>query len=475
MHRLKSIPVWAALVVAAWLSAACAPIARHVEGNAALSKDADVLEARFNRDDFWNRPCSVGVFVRSDGLILGLSDDAMHAGLRRGDQIASVDSQAFEDSIWFSDAMRQHATGDVVHFSVLRDGRTKETALECVDLAGIKQLDRALLAALRDADRDQCLQIIAELNGKWPANHARMAIEFDCRYSGLTAKQAGAAGALALYTLERTYLEEVTKNRAAFEEAKPRVIENAQILRRAYYNYELADALEQKLKDAEAETYGGPGKALPAQTAPAQHGKGSGTGFAVSADGTILTCAHVVEGASDIVVVLADGSSHPAKVVQYSTQTDLAVLKIDAATPAYLQLASAASPKLGDKVFTIGFPAPTMLGNKPKYSEGSVAALSGIEDDAALMQISIPIQPGNSGGPVVDTHGRAVGIVEATAAIANFFKRSGTLPQNVNWAIKADYALPLLAASGGVDTPTPANADVIDLVTKAVCFIQVSI
>jgi S1-C subfamily serine protease len=474
MHRLKSIPVWAALVVAAWLSAGCSHIARHIEGNATLSKDADTLEARFNHDNFWDRPCAVGIFVRYDGLILGLSENAMHAGLRQGDQIASVESHAFEDSIWFSDAMRQHAAGDVLHVSVVRDGRTKDTAVECVDLAEVKQLDRALLAALRSADRDQCLRIIGELNLKSPPNHARMAVEFDCRYSDKTVRQSGVAGALAVYTLSRTYLEEVTKDRVAFEEARPRIIETAELLRAGYANRELASTLEQKLKDAEVETYGGPGKAASARPAPAHHGKASGTGFAVSADGTILTSAHVVADATDIVIVLGDGSSHPAKVLQLSGQTDLAVLKIDAATPDYLELGSTASLKLGDKVFTIGFPTPNMLGVKPKYSEGAVAALSGLADEAAWMQVSIPIQPGNSGGPVVDGHGHVVGIVKAVIDPAIFFEHYGQLPQNVNWAVKADYAIPLLASSGVVGTPAPASTDATDLVTKAVCFIRVS-
>ena len=140
----------------------------------------------------------------------------------------------------------------------------------------------------------------------------------------------------------------------------------------------------------------------------------------------------------------------------------------------FVELMSTAPAKLGDKVFTIGFPQPDLLGVRPKYSEGVIAALTGLEDDATRMQVSIPIQPGNSGGPVVDTHGHVVGIVAASAAVGIFLKYTGTLPQSVNWAVKADYALPLLASYTTGDAPRISGFDITDQVTKAVCHIEVS-
>jgi S1-C subfamily serine protease len=68
-----------------------------------------------------------------------------------------------------------------------------------------------------------------------------------------------------------------------------------------------------------------------------------------------------------------------------------------------------------------------------------VSALSGIQDDASYFQMSVPILPGNSGGPVVNMHGEVVGIVTSTAVVEAFYALSGSLPQNVNWAPKSDY------------------------------------
>ena len=478
MHCFKSISACLAIAVSSWLLSGCASVARHAEGNAVLNKDADALKAQFDRHDFWNRRCSTGVGARNDGLILALSDGAMHAGLRQRDQITSIDTHRFEDSIWFSDEMRKHASGDLIHFSVVRDGASRDIPVECHDLAEVKELYKALLAALGNADREQCLDILRQLNGKTAPSYSDSTVEFDCRYSGMTTKQAGTPAALALYNLERNYLEGVTKNKEAFEEAKPKVILVMEVLNNNYRNRDLAGALEEKLKHAELETYGKPSPTASAQSSPQPEAPqtiiSSGTGFAVSADGAILTSAHVIAGFSPIVVVLSDGSSHPAKVLQFSSQTDLAVLKIDAATPAFLELVSTAPARLGDKVFTIGFPAPDVLGVRPKYSEGTISSLSGLEDDATWMQVSIPIQPGNSGGPVVDTHGHVVGIVAASAALGTFIKDTGTLPQNVNWAVKADYARPLLASTSAGNPPRFSGFDITDQVTKAVCHIEAS-
>ena len=88
----------------------------------------------------------------------------------------------------------------------------------------------------------------------------------------------------------------------------------------------------------------------------------------------------------------------------------------------------------------MGYPTQSILGGEPKFTEGSISALSGMGGEAAFMQISVPVQPGNSGGPLVNAEGEVVGIITATAAIELFLRTTGTLPQNVNWAVKSDYA-----------------------------------
>jgi len=112
-----------------------------------------------------------------------------------------------------------------------------------------------------------------------------------------------------------------------------------------------------------------------------------------------------------------------------------------------LNFASPGAADIGDDVFTLGFPISDILGKEVKYSEGVINSLSGIQGDATFFQISVPIQPGNSGGPLVNQAGDVVGIVTATAAVEEFYKATGSLPQNVNWAVKAAYASLILPSS----------------------------
>jgi S1-C subfamily serine protease len=132
--------------------------------------------------------------------------------------------------------------------------------------------------------------------------------------------------------------------------------------------------------------------------------------------------------------------------VETAATLDLAVVRTEQRPADYLPLAAPRSGRVGDHVFTIGFPAPDLLGPAPKYTDGAISSLSGLHGEAVLMQTTVPIQPGNSGGPIVSEQGEVVGIVVSTVAIETFVARTGTLPQNVNWAVKAEYALPLFEA-----------------------------
>jgi S1-C subfamily serine protease len=170
----------------------------------------------------------------------------------------------------------------------------------------------------------------------------------------------------------------------------------------------------------------------------------SATGFAISKNGLIVTAYHVIKDAKVIKVYLSKDSSISAMILHSDPMNDLALLKIENPTPNFLQIAPMRSVKMGDKVFTIGFPMSSVLGQEAKYSDGVVSALSGLKDASSFLQITVPIQPGNSGGPLVNEKGEVVGIITSTVAILPFIKESGTLPQNINWAVKADYLRPLI-------------------------------
>lgn len=197
-------------------------------------------------------------------------------------------------------------------------------------------------------------------------------------------------------------------------------------------------------------------------------GLSTGTGFFIGPDGHVLTSHHVIAGAGRIVCRTVSGKVLPAVFVNASPANDLALLRVDTRPAQYLGFAAAGSVRLGDRVFTMGFPVVERLGLEPKFTEGTVSALSG-RGENALMQISIPIQPGNSGGPVVTEKGQVVGVIAATEAIESFYKDTGALPQNVNWAVKADYARPLLRPMPS--SPPRTRDEAIALARNSVCLI----
>lgn len=160
-----------------------------------------------------------------------------------------------------------------------------------------------------------------------------------------------------------------------------------------------------------------------------------GTGFFISADGWIVSNRHVVGSANEVDVRLSDGTTHRAKVVKKDQTFDLALIKVDAKAHTCLPISKGNTDLgLGRSVFTIGFPNPILQGIEPKYTDGKVSATAGLGDDKNFYQISIPVQPGNSGGAMVDAEtGWVVGVItlrlESTA--------DGRSAQNVSYAIKS--------------------------------------
>ena len=185
-----------------------------------------------------------------------------------------------------------------------------------------------------------------------------------------------------------------------------------------------------------------PPDAAPTAPTPADTVKATGSGFVISTDGYFLTCAHVIEGGREIKVRIGD-KTHPAKVVRADSRSDVALLKLEGENFTPLALAQSI-PEMGDKVFTIGYPNPGIQGGAAKYTDGAVSALSGIQDDVRTMQITAPVQGGNSGGVLADAAGNAVGLVVAQLNAVAVFEYTGSIPQNVNFAVKINYALPLI-------------------------------
>ncbi|MFQ5896980.1 MAG: serine protease [Candidatus Methylomirabilia bacterium] len=167
-----------------------------------------------------------------------------------------------------------------------------------------------------------------------------------------------------------------------------------------------------------------------------------GTAFAIRPEGLFMTNFHVVEQAKAIELSCPGIGSVPAAVETFSSEHDLAVLRVDGGRrDAYLTFAEPKAIRLGAEVFTVGYPAPTFLRGQPTYSEGTISGLSGPRGDVWL-QISVPVLPGSSGSPVVNQKGEVVGVVVAMDR-RHFFGTTGAPPQNIAWAIRGQYATAL--------------------------------
>lgn len=170
--------------------------------------------------------------------------------------------------------------------------------------------------------------------------------------------------------------------------------------------------------------------------------KGSGSGFFLTEDGYLVTNHHVVRKAKKV-MIRHEGKEYPATIVKWDESNDLAILKVEGRFKS-LPLASSADVKLGQGVFTVGYPNPPDQGVSPKMTDGRISSLMGLRDSASNFQISVPIQPGNSGGPLVNEKGLTIGVVVSTLNPGYALRNTGTLPQNVNFAVKSDYILVLV-------------------------------
>jgi hypothetical protein len=159
----------------------------------------------------------------------------------------------------------------------------------------------------------------------------------------------------------------------------------------------------------------------------------SGTGFFVNDQGWVITNAHVVEGCTSVSVPqMGTGDA-----LAIDKQNDLAAFKLssDIGKP-HLPLRRS-QPRLGEDIAAYGFPLTGLLSDSIKVTTGNVNSLVGMENDTRYLQVSTPLQPGNSGGPILDQWGSVVGVSTAVLG-SKFTDATGIAPQNVNFAIRSN-------------------------------------
>lgn len=165
--------------------------------------------------------------------------------------------------------------------------------------------------------------------------------------------------------------------------------------------------------------------------------KSYGTGFYVSSDGYLVTNEHVVESCAVIAAIDAAGQRIPVRIVRVLKTDDLALLEANTEPYAFAIFRESTTITQGESVVAYGFPLAGLLASSGNVSTGLVTALAGIRDNARQIQISAPVQPGNSGGPLVDSKGLVIGVVVSKLDAIAVAKITSDIPQNINFAVKA--------------------------------------
>jgi len=201
----------------------------------------------------------------------------------------------------------------------------------------------------------------------------------------------------------------------------------------------------------------GQGGAAGGAAPPARPSLGYGSGFFVSAQGHMLTNAHVA-GNCRRLSVLIDNQRLDAHLVRKDDTNDLALLRVSVRqAPAFARFRAGPPVRAGDDVVVAGFPLPTVLQNGLNITTGNISAMAGLGSNTALMQITAPVQPGNSGGPLLDLAGNVVGVIVSKLDAQRIARVTGDIPQNVNFAVQGAVAR-LFLESSGVRVPEASSA-----------------
>lgn len=184
----------------------------------------------------------------------------------------------------------------------------------------------------------------------------------------------------------------------------------------------------------------------------------SGTGVIVSHAGHIVTNRHVVENCKNIYARKISGISYATQLIAKSNTDDIALLKLpDSASSALIFIGPGI--RQGANIFAYGFPLSGALASTGNFTTGNITALAGLRDDSRYLQISAPVQPGNSGGPLLDGAGNLIGIVTSKLNAKLVANHTGDIPQNVNFALKASIVANFLDSQAVNYTATNSTRD----------------
>lgn len=199
------------------------------------------------------------------------------------------------------------------------------------------------------------------------------------------------------------------------------------------------------------------------------NGAATGTAWPVAVNYAV-TSNHVVDEVDAVILYDASGMPLRATVVLRDIDNDIALLRTsdEGILPPALPL-SRAPGRLGSDVFTLGFPRVDILGRTPKLADGIISSVNGYQDNPATYQTSVQIQPGNSGGPLLNMAGEVVGIVASMLGTVSDSAEPVAMP-NISYAVKVEYLQSLLQSLPGsakvAETPAHVSAPLADLAER---------
>lgn len=183
----------------------------------------------------------------------------------------------------------------------------------------------------------------------------------------------------------------------------------------------------------------------------------SGSGFAVSSDGYVITNNHVIEGCQEV-AVYDGGIAVPVTVITYDLQNDLALLKGDF-TPQNVFALSGDQPELLQDIYVAGYPFGNEVSSSIKVTKGIISSLAGIGNNFSNVQIDAALQVGNSGGPILDEMGNVVGVAVSKLDAKYMYDNFGSIPENTNFGIRSSVVRNILD-SNGVSSPSPNRSEI---------------
>ncbi len=178
----------------------------------------------------------------------------------------------------------------------------------------------------------------------------------------------------------------------------------------------------------------------------------SGSGFAVTSDGYVITNYHVIKGCTDV-YIHDKGESILSTIVTFDPNNDIALLKGNFKPKSFYPL-SRESTKLLTEVYVAGHPFGRDISTTVKVTRGIVSSLTGVANNFSNLQIDASLQPGNSGGPIMNDKGNVIGVAVAKLDLDTIVEDYGVVPENVNFGVKANVVINIME-SESIPLPKP--------------------